>query len=366
TGTCRPTLKIPGVETFVVMPILDMLGRSSVVFDVQACSDVYILLSTDTFHPHVNMSEHIQIELGAEGNTVTRISTCVDGTCNLNAETYHSPLSVTEIRQFWVTWETGGVAIGSGSATSTGTILSYAFPTSMEINFLHLAGNHGLSYVITFDAPFLDEYCTGSTNPPVPDACPEQTTVADTTVADTTIADTTVADTTVADTTVADTTVADTTVADTTVADTTIGDTTVAETTFGQETTETVTQPQTTTQTPPVQIVFSPEQRPCSCVREPPPDPSLTAEEVKEKQEKEKNEAVDKIVKELSVPRNNVSAVVRRSISAPDERNSSKYMGVVAGAVCGAPFALIFLSDILALVKAMWGRIRRLCASART
>ena len=88
------------------------------------------------------------------------------------------------------------------------------------------------------------------------------------------------------------------------------------------------------------------------------PSPEQQLEEA-ERREELKKEMKKEIERDLSVPTVNVSATVRRYISAGDERTSSKVLGLVMGVVCFVPLAGIVLVDLLALLHAagrrLWG-----------
>ena len=80
-------------------------------------------------------------------------------------------------------------------------------------------------------------------------------------------------------------------------------------------------------------------------------------QEAAEQREELKKEMKKEIERELSVPTMNVSATVRRYISAGDERPSSKVLGLVMGVVCFVPLAVIVLVDLLVLLHAAGRRI---------
>ena len=113
-------------------------------------------------------------------------------------------------------------------------------------------------------------------------------------------------------------------------------------------------------------MTYSREQRLCKCVKQPAPvssngsspSPEQQLEEA-ERREELKKEMKKEIERDLSVPTVNVSATVRRYISAGDERTSSKALGLVMGVVCFVPLAGIVLVDLLALLHAasrrLWG-----------
>ena len=111
-------------------------------------------------------------------------------------------------------------------------------------------------------------------------------------------------------------------------------------------------------------MTYSREQCLCKCVKEPAPvssnGSSLSPEqeqEAAEQREELKKEMKKEIERELSVPTMNVSATVRRYISAGDERPSSKVLGLVMGVVCFVPLAVIVLVDLLVLLHAAGRRI---------
>ena len=82
-------------------------------------------------------------------------------------------------------------------------------------------------------------------------------------------------------------------------------------------------------------LYISPDSKACVCVS----NQTLTPEEFMES------------IKDIKVKVTDVSKYKRSKISAPDERTSSRAIGMVAVVVMVIPFSLIILSDIPVIIQ---------------
>ncbi|KAK7482439.1 hypothetical protein BaRGS_00026361 [Batillaria attramentaria] len=84
------------------------------------------------------------------------------------------------------------------------------------------------------------------------------------------------------------------------------------------------------------------EQKKCRCALS-----KTNSNQTQEEKEREKSDAAAKIVKDLTVPRTNMSSTVRRKTSAKDSRPTATTVGSVGAFLCLLPLVLVISLDVL-------------------
>ncbi|XP_067668071.1 uncharacterized protein [Haliotis asinina] len=113
-------------------------GTASFKFRVQASNDVHVALLTYDGETGQNIYE---IVIGGWGNTRSTIRTAMQGTNRVEA--FHSPLSPTEFRQFWISWESGEISVGTGSNVSTGLFMTFTDSSPHDVNYPAVTTGYG-------------------------------------------------------------------------------------------------------------------------------------------------------------------------------------------------------------------------------
>ncbi|XP_048243111.1 C3 and PZP-like alpha-2-macroglobulin domain-containing protein 8 [Haliotis rufescens] len=120
---------------------------TSFKFKIQASNDAHVALLTYDGETGQNMYE---IVLGGFSNTRSIIRNSRQGTNRV--ETFHSPLSSTEFRDFWISWEGGVISVGTGTTVGAGQFMTWTDPAPNEVNYLAVTTGFGSSGSWQFDS----------------------------------------------------------------------------------------------------------------------------------------------------------------------------------------------------------------------
>ncbi|XP_046325976.2 uncharacterized protein LOC124110679 [Haliotis rufescens] len=120
---------------------------TSFKFKVQASNDGHVALLTYDGETGQNMYE---IVLGGFSNTRSIIRNSRQGTNRV--ETFHSPLSSTEFRDFWISWEGGVISVGTGTTVGAGQFMTWTDPAPYDVNYLAVTTGFGSSGSWQFDS----------------------------------------------------------------------------------------------------------------------------------------------------------------------------------------------------------------------
>ncbi|KAL8562512.1 hypothetical protein ACOMHN_008656 [Nucella lapillus] len=119
TDSCTTSFSLRASASVEVPPpsLLRDVNRTSLAFDVRACSDVHVILYAIYLVPRPRASV-IQVVLGKQGQSNSTIENCT-AHCVENKAVAENPLHCNESRRFGVRWETGDVEVfrvnGNGS-----------------------------------------------------------------------------------------------------------------------------------------------------------------------------------------------------------------------------------------------------------
>ncbi|XP_071086461.1 uncharacterized protein [Haliotis cracherodii] len=116
-------------------------------FKVEASNDAHVALLTYDGETGQNMYE---IVLGGFSNTRSVIRNSRQGTNRV--ETFHSPLSSTEFRDFWISWEGGVISVGTGTTVGAGQFMTWTDPAPYDVNYLAVTTGFGSSGSWQFDS----------------------------------------------------------------------------------------------------------------------------------------------------------------------------------------------------------------------
>ena len=101
-----------------------ILDRTSLVFSVQSCGNVHILLGSDPGTTHQNAYE---ITIGNKENTASYIKEEI-GTSRKHEKETIDILSCDEMRTFWVSWDNGRIAFGKGADGQRDIVIAWDDP----------------------------------------------------------------------------------------------------------------------------------------------------------------------------------------------------------------------------------------------
>lgn len=131
----RIDLHLPPVYEYHFMDGLDKFIRNEkyIQFDFKGCNDAYVILSE-----HRNSSvRSYEVLFGGWKNTLSVIRKCRQ--CAPMTTTSHSPLSCTEFKPFWISWENGTIRAGEGREVGASTFMEWSDSTSHPVNFFGIS-----------------------------------------------------------------------------------------------------------------------------------------------------------------------------------------------------------------------------------
>lgn len=127
-------------------------------FDVKGCNDACFILSE-----HRNDSSHsYEIVVGGWENSKSVIRKCKG--CASMATASHRPMSCTEFRPFWASWENGIIRVGEGLEVGAGTFIEWSDETSLPVNFLGISSFNTPTSWRYFKGTCTHVFCAGIWN----------------------------------------------------------------------------------------------------------------------------------------------------------------------------------------------------------
>lgn len=127
-------------------------------FDVKGCNDACFILSE-----HRNDSSHsYEIVVGGWENSKSVIRKCKG--CESMATASHRPMSCTEFRPFWASWENGIIRVGEGLEVGAGTFIEWSDETSHPVNFLGISSFNTPTSWRYFKGTCTHVFCAGIWN----------------------------------------------------------------------------------------------------------------------------------------------------------------------------------------------------------
>ena len=102
---------------------------------VESCYGALIAISETAYNTETNTTE---IELGANGNLESIIRDGPDGNILIQKAT-PDILSCDELRTFWIKWDDGELAVGTGSHFESGEILRLPPPLNGKFSAISMA-----------------------------------------------------------------------------------------------------------------------------------------------------------------------------------------------------------------------------------
>lgn len=131
----RIDMDLQPVYEYHFMDGLDKFIRNEkyIQFDFKGCNDAYVILSE-----HRNSSfRSYEVLFGGWKNTLSVIRKCRQ--CAPMTTTSHSPLSCTEFKPFWISWENGTIRAGEGREVGASTFMEWSDSTSHPVNFFGIS-----------------------------------------------------------------------------------------------------------------------------------------------------------------------------------------------------------------------------------
>ncbi|XP_046568666.1 C3 and PZP-like alpha-2-macroglobulin domain-containing protein 8, partial [Haliotis rubra] len=99
-------------------------GVTSFKFKVRASNDAHVALLQEDGVTNRNIYE---IVIGGWRNTQSVIRTGMQHANRVTAR--HRPLSATQFRDFWISWDSGVISVGTGTAVGAGRFMSWRDPS---------------------------------------------------------------------------------------------------------------------------------------------------------------------------------------------------------------------------------------------
>ncbi|XP_046564874.1 uncharacterized protein LOC124273644 [Haliotis rubra] len=130
-------------------------GATSFKFKVRASNDAHVALLQDD---GVTDRYIYEIVIGGWRNTQSVIRTGMQHDNRVTAR--HRPLSATRFRDFWISWDSGVISVGTGTAVGAGRFMSWRDPSPHPVRYIAVSTGWGSTGVWRFE-------------PNVPSACLE-------------------------------------------------------------------------------------------------------------------------------------------------------------------------------------------------
>ena len=126
------SIDLPPVYKYQYVDDLNTFIRQEkyIQFKVKGCNDAHLILSenrNDSFQSY-------EIVIGGWGDTTSVIRSCRQ--CQHRAVKYHTPISCTEYKPFWVSWRNGTIRVGEGQEVGTGVFMEWTDPNPHPVKFI--------------------------------------------------------------------------------------------------------------------------------------------------------------------------------------------------------------------------------------
>ncbi|XP_046556761.1 uncharacterized protein LOC124265984 [Haliotis rubra] len=157
---CPPYVELETTTTYNYQSLLQQgvvltPGATSFKFKVRASSDAHVALLQDD---GVTDRYIYEIVIGGWRNTQSVIRTGMQHDNRVTAR--HRPLSATRFRDFWISWDSGVISVGTGTAVGAGRFMSWRDPSPHPVRYIAVSTGWGSTGVWRFE-------------PNVPSACLE-------------------------------------------------------------------------------------------------------------------------------------------------------------------------------------------------
>nr|XP_022343555.1 uncharacterized protein LOC111136752 isoform X1 [Crassostrea virginica] len=144
------SIDLPPVYKYHYVDDLNTFIRQEkyIQFKVKGCNDAHLILSenrNDSFQSY-------EIVIGGWGDTTSVIRSCRQ--CQHRAVKYHTPISCTEYKPFWVSWRNGTIRVGEGQEVGTGVFMEWTDPNPHPVKFIGFSSwsDHPTQWMFQKDA----------------------------------------------------------------------------------------------------------------------------------------------------------------------------------------------------------------------
>ncbi|XP_071084712.1 uncharacterized protein [Haliotis cracherodii] len=142
-GICLPYVELATTTTYSYQSLheqgVDLApGATSFKFKVRASNDAHLALLRDDGVTDQNIYE---VVIGGWGNTQSVIRTGMQHTNRVTVR--HTPLSATQFRDFWISWENGVISVGAGTEVGVGRFMSWRDPSPHAVRFIAVSTGWG-------------------------------------------------------------------------------------------------------------------------------------------------------------------------------------------------------------------------------
>ncbi|XP_046564872.1 uncharacterized protein LOC124273641, partial [Haliotis rubra] len=127
-------------------------------FKVRASNDAHVALLQEDGVTNRNIYE---IVIGGWGNTQSVIRTGMQHDNRVTAG--HGPLSASHFRDFWISWDSGVISVGTGTAVGVGSFMSWTDSAPSPVRYIAVSTGWGSTGVWRF-APTSDVSLTTNTD----------------------------------------------------------------------------------------------------------------------------------------------------------------------------------------------------------